>query len=694
MPTHVRRFLSSTLSLAPVALLLLLLLAGAAPLPARAAVPPAGPAEPMPPNPFAGFEAFRLANGMKVWYRHSPGATLTSMAVIVPYGRDHDPPGKEQTAHLLEHVLLSDRAGRTEAELARELAARGGSFAGVTGPHYTLYPVHVESAHAVFGVQWLHDVIAPRLFPEDLVERNRQPVLIEMESRRRPLLRGAAATLLRRTGLRAPGFWEREFGYPAHEERGADEVATLSRITARDLRRFYDTYYAPSAMTLVVIGGMPSAALLPAIEETFGTLPWRPEPPPLQAARVRQGETGRFVHGPRGSTRLTRAFRIPEIDGRDALRLAFIEDMLRYRLNVRLRAGEVKSVYGVTTMSEIRGSAALFAISVEMAPQDEAVVRDAVQEEIDRIRNANGDTAAFYADRDVLGRMLRLEHASPGALRAWAMARAWRPDLFDGFPDVGEYYATAGPDSIAAFASRTLAAERSVTSIARPLPLHLALLLLLGAIAVAAAVRLYRRHAWVPADMNAIRFVARVRRPLAVRAVAWGVGAAALIVAGGLAVAALHLAAERWLLPQDAFALAVACALVLLFLLTLAALAVVGRMHATVLVFEDEIRIKSPTYRSEIIPGRDVRSARRLGHGTKLRLRRPAPAAAAGAVVLEFADGSGHVLHVRHPDGLIQAVERLVGRCAAAGDRPGEGAPSAESTAAAAAVARVVPASL
>jgi predicted Zn-dependent peptidase len=621
----------------------------------------AGPAaaqastEPLPPNPFAGFESFRLANGLKVWYRHAPGAMLASMAVIVPYGRDQDPPGKEQTAHLLEHVLLSDRSGGSEAELIRELTARGGTFSGVTGPHYTLFPISIESAHAASGVQWLHDVIAPRVFHDDLVSRNRGPVAIEMEGRRRPLLRGIPGQLLDHPRMHPPGFWKREFGYAAHEERRADETVTLGRISARDVQRYYDTYYAPSAMTLVIIAGAPRAQLQEIIEGTFGALPWRPVPELAGAGNVRTKASTRFVHAVGRGTRITLAWRLPEIDGRDHLRLAFLEDLLRYRLTERLRNGEVKSVYGVSTSTELRGTAALFTIFIDVSPRDEMRVREIIGLELDRLRNATADSTAFYADRDVLSRSLRMEHASPAALRGWAMRRAWRPDLHDAFPDVGEYYATVGADSLAAFSARTFTHDRSITSIARPLPLPALLLALLAAAAGLLAVPLYRSAVFRPADMRSLRFVARLRQPAAVRIIITLGGAAAGIAALRLVVAVAHVAAERWVLVYDSFPLAAAATGVLIFLTTAAALAVTGSLPAKVLVFDDEIRLKSRTYRSLTIPASRVLSAFPARERRLARVRRPA-LVTRRTVAIELDDGSGYLLDVRDPEGLIAAV--------------------------------------
>jgi predicted Zn-dependent peptidase len=621
------------------------------------------PAEaPLPPNPFSRFESFRLPNGLKVWYAHLPGSTMTSMAVIVPYGRDQDPPGREQTAHFLEHVLLSDRQGRQEAELARELTRRGGSHNAMTGHSYTQFLLDIGTAEAEYGVQWLHEVIAPRPFSDDLVQRNRQPVALEISTRDGVFLRGAATWYISHPRLRPPMFWLREFGIAAQEERGADQRAGIAAITAADLRGFYDSYYSPSSMTLVLITGVPRIALQPALDSTFGTLPWRPSPAAAEAPTVRRHESRAFTWHVGESTRLSMRFRIADLDGRDQLRLLFIEDLLRHRLMERLRRGEAKLIYSISAGTALRGPVAFFGIQADLAPRNERPTRAAIAAELDRLARTAEDTLAFYADRDVLSRRVRMENASPGALRQWATDRFYRPDLHSGFPDIGEYYATVGPDSIAAFAARLFTAENRIASISRPLPLPAPVLLLAAVLVVLAAARLYRRLALQPADMTAIRYVARVRNTLPARIIS-GAALVVLFFAGGrLLLAAIHILSWHRILAIDSFPFVAAAAAALLFSLSMVCLAAAGAIHGKVLVFDNEVRLKSATYRSTIIPASHIRGARRVTGAESLHLRRPALWPRAGGVFMELQDGSGYLLRTRQPDALLAALHDLVQR--------------------------------
>ena len=97
----------------------------------------APPASEMKGNPFSGFETFYLSNGLRVWFKRMPQASNVSISVAVPYGWDSDPRGKEELAHLTEHILFSDHNGRTEQEINDAIDGLGGRHNGFTTPDHT-----------------------------------------------------------------------------------------------------------------------------------------------------------------------------------------------------------------------------------------------------------------------------------------------------------------------------------------------------------------------------------------------------------------------------------------------------------------------------------------------------------------------------------------------------------------------------
>jgi predicted Zn-dependent peptidase len=644
------------------------------------------------PNPFGSFDAFRLPNGLKVWYGYLPGATMTSMAIVVPAGWDQDQPQREGTAHLLEHVLLSDRTGRSESELVRELALRGGTHNGVTTPDRTYYPLHISTDQAAYGLQWLHDVIAPRPIPTALVDANREPVAIEIGAGPRQSFERLAHAYLFHPSLRPAGFWLREFGVVTAQERYHDPYTSLASLSAHDLTTFYESFYTTPEMLLVVVTGAPRQVLQPVIDSTFGLLPWRPAPERSGLGPLPRRDSQRYAWTLGRSTRFRLMYRIPDLSSRDHLRLVFIEDMLRLRFMERLRRGSDKFVYSIHATTETRGAAAYLAVVARIDPRQEEHARSIIQEELLRIGSATDDTAAFYADRDALGHRLRVQNAAPATLVAWATDRFYRPDLHAEFPDLGEYYATVGPDSIAAFVQRLLIPENRIFHLTRAAPAPAGVFVLLLGLAATAAVALYRRIAYRRADMSGIRYIARLRHPLIVRLIGRSLAFAGVLLIARVGYAAAELVAERWIFAVDSPLLHVTLLTVTVFVAAFCTIAAAGLVPRKVLVFQNEIRIKSLTYRACIIPAGHVTNVWTVGRHSaatqhsgaagswrspahpRLHLLQRARLAGSTAVILGLADGSLRVLPVTNPGSLAAVLAVVTDRRENAdADRQGTG---------------------
>ena len=112
-------------------------------------------------NPFSGFETHFLSNGLKVWFKRLPDAPDVSVSVGVPFGWDSDPEGKEELAHLTEHVLFSDHDGQTEQEIKEAIDGIGGRRNGYTTPDHTWYYVTVSKEHGRFAIEWLSRLVSP-----------------------------------------------------------------------------------------------------------------------------------------------------------------------------------------------------------------------------------------------------------------------------------------------------------------------------------------------------------------------------------------------------------------------------------------------------------------------------------------------------------------------------------------------------
>lgn len=651
-------------AVAPALLAASLLMAGTA--------GPAGaqPAAPLPASPFAGFETRHLPNGLRVWFKRTPGDRSVSVSVTVPYGSDEDPPGKEQLAHFTEHMLFTDRPGRTEEQVKRAITLRGGTRNGITMPDRTFYFARVDREHGLFAIEWLHGIMAPHAMPRALVARQRTPVMIETRARPRDVGEWVFARVIDPPALRVPDYWGREFGIRSHRARDSYPWRSIRAIDSADLRAFYDRYYVPSRMTLTIVGDLDSSVVWPLVTRTYGTLPARPVPPP-RARLVDPGrEHRRYAWTFRSAVGYDERYKLYGRTARDDLLLTFVSRHLGQRLGEQLRFGTRKAVYGLSVGVERRGQAAHLALTSDIATSALDFARGRIDRELARLRAGAVSDSEFVAGRDAIIRALVAETTAAQSLESWVTTAFYAPDVHARFPDVAGELAGVTRDEVATFARRLLAPERRVLSIVRPMPLSQPALLLLGWLVLWLGWRLARRLFQRPLPMVRLRYLTRVAAPLAWRLAIVGTWIAVVLVTVRLLVFGFQLIAARWLAGVDSFAVqygAYALMAIVVVLLLVAALAVVPR---TVLVFDDALAIKAIAFRSRVIPfARVVEVAeRRLGDVMRLggvaalaRCRPLAPAILAPALHIRLDDGSSYLLRSRDTGELRRVLDGLRG---------------------------------
>lgn len=556
-------------------------------------------------NPFAGFETHYLANGLKVWFKRLAGAPNVAVSAGVPVGSDADPPGMEQLAHLTEHMLFSDHAGRTEQEIKDAVEGLGGRRNGITYRDHTWYYVTIAREHGLFAIEWLAGILSPHAMEPDVVERGREPVQNEINARPRELLDHLRAVLNPAWMIR-PGFWQREFGIPRLRDPFPDEWDSLERITPEDLRGFYDRYYAPGAMTVTIVGDLDRDEALAVAAHTFGKIPARP---------VRRWEMAVTDPG-RGSARYRWRFQ-PTVEYRsrhklfnptaeDLLATLFISDLLDRRLNQRLRFGERKAAYSVFAYLTMRGAGAYLELSSGIDRDDYDFATGIIEEEIGFLRAGSLDPARFETDRAALVERLRASNQTALSLNVWTASFFHDPDIFTDFPDLLSFYEGVSQSTVASFAERLFDPSRRVLAVTRPQPIRQELLAAVFLLLVWITLRVLARTLTKPIQMRGILYIARFRLPAVLRAAYALAAAVAVLVLARVAVAVYDRAASRWVESIDHYTVQAVGAAVALVLLLAAASLIVASSPRRILLFGDHIRIKSRAWRSRILKPEDI----------------------------------------------------------------------------------------
>lgn len=558
-----------------------------------------------PANPFADFQTHRLPNGVKLWIRALPGASNTSVSVGVPFGADSDPVGKEGTAHLLEHMLFSDHDGRTEQAIKEDIEGRGGRRNGFTTADQTWYYATVEREYGLFALEWLSRIVSPHSMEGDLLDRNRQPVALELGAQPRDLFEHVWA-LLNPAWLRPPGFWEREFGLETTSDRAFDRYRSLQAIEPRDLHEFYDQYYAPGAMTVTVVGDVDPDEVIAVASSTFGLLRERSVPERVQPLQdpARYSARHYWSFGPSVSHRIR--FKIFEPSGSDDADIIFLERLLARRLNQRLRYGEEKAVYTLQLQYVKRGPAAFLSVAGAIDPEEYEFALRVLEEELDAIRSGSLSDEAFEADRRAVVEQLRGTNQTAEALNFWTFRRFFDPRLHDDFPDLLTRFQSTSKAQLADFASRILLREREVISVTRPHPVGQFTFVAVALLTFWLALRLVGWALTRKVNLREIRYIARMKvGPVYKVALFTGVGAGAAALSrllyGGLEWIALN-----YVVVQEGYEVQMASFLGMGVLALTLGVLLVSLIPGKVLLFPDAILIKSLTFRSRRLEPDDI----------------------------------------------------------------------------------------
>jgi hypothetical protein len=103
-------------------------------------------------------------------------------------------------------------------------------------------------------------LVAPRPIPQALLDQQRPPILLELGAAPRRATDWLHALYIDPPRLRRPSPWKHDFGLETTADRDYYPYRSLARIAPQDVQRFIDRYYVPANLTLVVTGGVSSAA--------------------------------------------------------------------------------------------------------------------------------------------------------------------------------------------------------------------------------------------------------------------------------------------------------------------------------------------------------------------------------------------------------------------------------------------------
>jgi zinc protease len=219
---------------------------------------------------------FTLDNGLRVVVQEDHFAPVVAIQVWVKAGSADETPDVAGAAHVHEHMIFKGTARRPVGAIAAEVESSGGNINAFTSADHTVYHVVLASRYCRTGLDILSDAMLNTTFDPHELEKELQVVMEEWKRGEDSPTSRAATELFRLAYTTHP------YGRPVIGFRETVEALNRERVV-----NFYQRWYHPNNMTLVIVGDIDREAVQRDVTELFGAretveLPVRPrtaEPP-------------------------------------------------------------------------------------------------------------------------------------------------------------------------------------------------------------------------------------------------------------------------------------------------------------------------------------------------------------------------------------------------------------------------------
>ncbi|MGQ2966596.1 M16 family metallopeptidase [Methylophilus sp.] len=243
-----------------------------------------------------------LKNGLKLIVQEDHRAPVVVSQVWYRAGSLDEVNGKTGVAHVLEHMMFKGTPSVPAGQFSRQIAAAGGKENAFTSKDYTCYFQQLEKSRLSLSFKLEADRMANLQITDAEFAKEIEVVKEERRWRTEDKPQSRVSEQFDSSVFRAHPYGRPVVGF----------MNDLDNMTAADAREWYNTWYTPNNVTVVVVGDVKAAEVFKLAEETFGKLAARPLParkPQVEPAQL--GERRAIVKAPAKLPYFTMGFHAP-----------------------------------------------------------------------------------------------------------------------------------------------------------------------------------------------------------------------------------------------------------------------------------------------------------------------------------------------------------------------------------------------
>ena len=225
---------------------------------------------------------FTLDNGLRVVIQEDHFAPVVAIQIWVKAGSADETPDVAGAAHVHEHMIFKGTTRRPVGALAAEVESSGGHINAFTTADHTVYHLILASRYFATGLDIIADAMQNATFDPHELGKELKVVMEEWKRGEDSPTSRAATELFRLTYTTHP------YGRPVIGYRETIEALNRERVL-----NFYQRWYHPNNMILVIVGDLDREAARQEVLRAFTnrpavSLPVRPRTPepPQQGLRL------------------------------------------------------------------------------------------------------------------------------------------------------------------------------------------------------------------------------------------------------------------------------------------------------------------------------------------------------------------------------------------------------------------------
>ena len=224
-----------------------------------------------------------LENGVVIILHEKDDVPLIGLEAVIKGGAVSDPEGLEGTANLLAGLLEKGAGERNAAEFAEAVDGVGGDLSASAATESITVSAEFMARDTDLMIELLADMLRRPQLDEDEVRKLRDRSIDGLRAAKDSNVR-ALTSIYGNAFL----FADHPYGRPLD---GSEE--SLARITAADVRDYYENYFGGNRLIISVAGDFEASAMTGKINEAFAD--WEPVAGGLPELDAPEPATGRRV---------------------------------------------------------------------------------------------------------------------------------------------------------------------------------------------------------------------------------------------------------------------------------------------------------------------------------------------------------------------------------------------------------------